>query len=161
MSERKIKKSIYEYLNQYNFEYFQTPQINEIILNSHGNWGHFNVTKLYKGQYILEVNPLLFDQNNGFDPELSLFIMLKNAKKINGAGTYLYIGDRDDIKFSQKTFKDKLKELPELREVFIKEVISLLKEDLDSSDKEDSAVQRDYSLATDIISSLNDSMPTA
>ena len=41
MSERKIKKSIYEYLNQYNFEYFQTPQINEIILNSHGNWGTF------------------------------------------------------------------------------------------------------------------------
>lgn len=104
---------------------------------------------------------LLFDQNNGFDPELSLFIMLKNAKKINGAGAYLYIGDRDDIKFSQKTFKDKLKELPELREIFIKEVIALLKEDLDSSDKEDSAVQRDYSLATDIISSLNDSMLTA
>lgn len=98
---------------------------------------------------------LLFDQNTGFDPELSLFIMLKNAKRINGAGAYLYIGDRDDIKFSQKTFKEKMKENPELRKVFIDEVISVLRTELDSNDKEDEVVTRDNSLASDILSAVN------
>lgn len=76
---------------------------------------------------------LVFDQNRGFDPELSLFVMLKNAKRVNGAGAYLYIGDRDDIKFSQKNFKDKLRENPELAKAFITEVMALLKEDLNSA----------------------------
>lgn len=104
---------------------------------------------------------LLFDQNNGFDPELSLFIMLKNAKKINGAGAYLYIGDKSEYKFSQKTFKDKLKEIPELRQAFINEVMALLKEDLDSHDKIEEFVDRDDSLSTDILSALNSSLSSA
>lgn len=98
---------------------------------------------------------LLFDQNTGFDSELSLFIMLKNAKRINGAGAYLYIGDRDDIKFSQKSFKEKLREDPELRQIFINEVISVLKEELDSNDKDEEVISRDNSLTDDILSAVN------
>lgn len=100
---------------------------------------------------------LVFDQNKGFDPELSLFIMLKNAKRINGAGAYLYIGDRSDIKFSQKNFKEKIQENPELRQIFIEEVISLLKEDLDSHDYENIKNDReyDYSIGIDILSKIN------
>lgn len=98
---------------------------------------------------------LVFDQNRGFDPELSLFVMLKNAKRINGAGAYLYIGDRDDIKFSQKNFKEKLKESPELRNAFINEVMIMLKAELDEADAADETDSYDYSLGTDILSMMN------
>lgn len=101
---------------------------------------------------------LIFDQNNGFDPELSMFLMLKNAKRINGAGAYLYIGDRSDIKFSQKTFKEKLRENPELREIFSKEVMSMLKEELDNSYVENKSSSLDYSLSKDILSQMNSSL---
>lgn len=96
---------------------------------------------------------LVFDQDKGFDPELSLFVMLKNAKKINGAGAYLYLANRDDIKFSQKTFKDKLHEYPELRQTFIQECINILKNELESQVEDASGY--DYSVGTDILSQLN------
>lgn len=100
---------------------------------------------------------LVFDQDRGFDPELSLFVMLKDAKKINGAGAYLYIGDRSDIKFSQKEFKNKLRSNPELRTAFINEVMSMLKEELDRDDLAPSEESQayDYSLSNDILSQLN------
>ncbi len=80
---------------------------------------------------------LVFDQDRGFDPELSLFILLKENGKVNGAGAYLYIGDRNDIKFSQKAFKEKLKSDPELQEIFMKEVISVLTAQLENSTVEE------------------------
>lgn len=101
---------------------------------------------------------LVFNQSTGFDPELSLFVMLKNAKMINGAGAYLYIGDKSDIKFSQKTFKEKLRENPELRQAFIEQVMILLKADLDSHDVAEETVHRDNSLSLDILSQINPSM---
>ena len=100
---------------------------------------------------------LVFDQDRGFDPELSLFVMLKNAKKINGAGAYLYIGNLSEVKFSQKTFKQKLHENAEFRNAFINEVITLLREDLDKDDNTQSVDSYiDYSLSDDILSMVND-----
>lgn len=99
---------------------------------------------------------LVFDQDRGFDPELSLFVMLKDAKRINGAGAYLYIGDRSDIKFSQKEFKNKMKENPELRSAFITEVMAMLKEDLDRNDvPEEESHEYDYSISNDILNQIN------
>ena len=98
---------------------------------------------------------LVFDQNKGFDPELSLFVMLKNAKRINGAGAYLYIGDKSEYKFSQKSFKEKIREVPELRQAFIQEVLSMLKDELDRYDIEQSTDEFNYSLIDDINSTIN------
>ena len=98
---------------------------------------------------------LVFDQNRGFDPELSLFVMLKNAKRIGGAGAYLYLPEQPDIKFSQKAFKEKLKESPELRQAFINEVMSMLKDDLDTHDVREEMFNQDYSLGYDILSQIN------
>ena len=61
---------------------------------------------------------MVFNQSEGFDPELSLFVMLKNTGHIKGAGAYLYIDDHDDVKFAQKNFKEKLIESPELQQYF-------------------------------------------
>lgn len=61
---------------------------------------------------------MVFDQSTGFDPELSLLVLLKNAGRIKGAGAYLYIDDHSDCKFSQKAFKEKLAESDELATYF-------------------------------------------
>ncbi len=60
---------------------------------------------------------LIFDQNNGFDPDLSMLQFMKDNEMLNGSGTY-YFGDRSDLKFMQKNFKQKLIENPEFRTVF-------------------------------------------
>lgn len=101
---------------------------------------------------------LVFNQDQGFDPELSLFVMLKNAKRINGAGAYLYVGKCSDVKFSQKNFKQKLRESPELRQAFIAEVMDMLKSELDANDRNEIIQDHDYSLNSDILSQLNPSL---
>lgn len=73
---------------------------------------------------------LIFNYVTGFDPDLSLYAMLKDAGKVNGAGAYLYLGDRSDKKFSQKNFKELLNTDPEFVEVFIEEVINHLQGEL-------------------------------
>lgn len=103
-----------------------------------------------------KVCTLVFNQDLGYDPELSLFLMLKNAKRVNGAGAYLYIGNLSDVKFAQKNFKQKLRECPELRQAFITEAIAMLKEDLDASDEQKAfGGCIDYSLSTDIMNQIN------
>lgn len=62
---------------------------------------------------------LVFNYNGGFDPDLSLYYFLKTRKLVNGAGIGLYIGDRNDLKFSQKNFKNKLQTNEEFRNVFM------------------------------------------
>ena len=104
---------------------------------------------------------LVFDQSKGFDPELSLFVMLKNEKRINGAGAYLYIGDHSEYKFSQKAFKQKLREVPELRQIFIQEVMDVLKTDLDKYDIQGDTESFDYSLGSDIMSQINTELVSA
>ena len=85
--------------------------------------------------------------------------MLKNAKRIGGAGAHLYIGDRSDIKFSQRNFKEKLRENPELYQIFIREAMELLKSDIDKADSaNDIRNANNYSIAADILSQLNPSM---
>ena len=74
-----------------------------------------------------QTTTLVFDYDHGFDPELSLFILLKQEKRIGGAGAYLYIDGRDDIKFSQKQFKSKLATNPELQEIFMQACLDVLK----------------------------------
>ena len=66
--------------------------------------------------------PLIFNKSEGkFDDTLSLFQLLKNEGVFKGAGSYQYIDGCDDIKFSQKTFKDVLSNSPELQKAFAQE----------------------------------------
>lgn len=70
---------------------------------------------------------LVFTQEKGFDYDLSLLLLLKENKKLGGAGAYLTIGDCP-VKFAQRQFKDKLLEHPELQAALNKEVSMILKE---------------------------------
>ena len=69
---------------------------------------------------------LVFNYKSGFDPDLSLYQFLKSKKLINGAGIGLYLGDRSDLKFSQKNFKKKLQENEEFRQVFVTTILNEL-----------------------------------
>lgn len=97
---------------------------------------------------------LLFDQDNGFDEELSLLLLLKDHNKIKGAGAYLYIEGYDEVKFSQKQFKTKLKENEGLKQVFIREVLSILQTSLDERYKEVDELMASSSVTDDIISAM-------
>lgn len=100
---------------------------------------------------------LVFDKANGFDEELSLFTLLKEHGKVNGAGAFLYLGDRSDMKFAQKNFKQKLRELPELREVFMEEVMKVLSTIIPDSYQEPDpdTVEPQEDLGSSILSKMN------
>lgn len=71
--------------------------------------------------------PLIFNKTEGrFDPILSLFHLLKTEGMVKGAGAYLFFDGANDIKFSQKTFKDVLNSSEELQQVFAKTCFTVL-----------------------------------
>lgn len=71
--------------------------------------------------------PLIFNKTEGrFDEILSLFQLLKQEGKFQGAGAYQYLNGAPDIKFSQKNFKSILESSPELQKAFAEECYSVL-----------------------------------
>ena len=76
----------------------------------------------------LKTVPLVFSKDFGWSNELSLFQLIKKAEKLHGAGSYLYLGERDDMKFSQKNFLSMLAEHPELQMELAREAQPLLNE---------------------------------
>lgn len=95
---------------------------------------------------------MVFNQVSGFDPDLSLFVMLKNAGRIKGAGAYLYIDGHDDIKFAQKNFKKALSESEDLQRYFA-EVVSeeLMKIPMDVIDGQ----SQNYNMSSAILNNIN------
>ncbi len=60
---------------------------------------------------------LVFDQEIGYDPDLSLFVMLKEDKVLEGSGAFLKLPNYD-LKFSQKNFKSLLYSNPDFYKAF-------------------------------------------
>ena len=73
---------------------------------------------------------LVFDQAYGYDPDLSLFMMLKENNTFEGAGAYLRLPGLEDVKFSQKNFKQTLYTNTEFYNKFIEICLNLLREQL-------------------------------
>jgi len=72
---------------------------------------------------------LVFDQNNGYDPDLSLFMYLKENNILEGAGAYLKLPG-SDIKFSQKQFKQTLYTNPDFYNQFVSVCYDALTKDI-------------------------------
>ena len=72
---------------------------------------------------------LVFDQNNGYDSDLSLFMYLKENDLLEGAGAYLRLPN-SEIKFSQKQFKQTLYTNPEFYKQFVDTCFKALTEDI-------------------------------
>lgn len=77
---------------------------------------------------------LVYNQNRGFDNIYSNFTLLKQEKKIGGAGRSFYIQGCDNVKFAQKTFKEKLVGEPELQKVYKTTMRELLSQYIFSDD---------------------------
>lgn len=74
----------------------------------------------------LKTTPAVFNKDYGWSNVLSLLQLLKINDKIHGAGSYQYIGNLDSIKFSQKTFIEKLSKYPQLQIALAQEAFPIL-----------------------------------
>ena len=72
---------------------------------------------------------LVFDQKSGYDSDLSLLLLLKENKILEGTGAYLKLPGYDK-KFSQKQFKEVLYSDPEFYKVFVSLCIQCLQSNL-------------------------------
>ena len=79
---------------------------------------------------------LVYNQNRGFDNIYSNFTLLKQEKRIGGAGRSFYIQGCDGVKFAQKTFKEKLLSEPELQKTYKANMRDLLSQFIYSDDTE-------------------------
>jgi len=68
---------------------------------------------------------LVFSQAEGFDNILTNFVILKNAGYLKGSPRGYYFEGAEDIKFTQKAFKEKYNSSEKLRKVFDKLVKEL------------------------------------
>lgn len=80
---------------------------------------------------------LVFDYDNGFDNELSLFLLMQDYNKINGTGVGMYFRDRNDMKFSKKTLKKKLAENEEFAQLFSEVALETLEELINTASVEE------------------------
>lgn len=70
--------------------------------------------------------PMVLSYKNGFEQELSLYVLMKQYGMINGAGAYMYITDNKEYKFTQKGLKEKIRTDVEFRNIFMTEAMNLL-----------------------------------
>lgn len=100
--------------------------------------------------------PLIFNKSEGnFDPILSLFQLLKSEGAFSGAGSYLYLDGMDDIKFSQKSFKETLEGSPELQKVFAQSCYNVLYPYLATTKNMDENVSKSSSNIIDLVNQMS------
>ena len=78
---------------------------------------------------------MVFNQEEGFDNDLSTFILLKDNDKIKGSGAYQYIEGHPEYKFTQKKFKALLEDKPEFRTIVSDCAFEVLSEKLERENK--------------------------
>lgn len=88
-----------------------------------------------------QTTTLVFNQETGYDPELSLLVFLNNSGRIHGAGIGLYFDDATNMKFSMGNFKTKLKENKDFYDWFMRVAMDELKKLPARPDMEDIACQ--------------------
>ena len=102
---------------------------------------------------------VVLNQDIGFDPELSLFVTIKQAGLIAGTGAYLYLKNYPDEKFAQRDFKNKLYSSPDFQKAFIDLCVDHLKGMLNESMRQQTEVQEQstnsVNLRMNILSQIN------
>lgn len=100
-------------------------------LGIHGNLVDISLVKSRtSGADTVKIGTLVLDPIRGFNPMLSLFINLKDAGYIQGAGAFLYIKDHPEYKFAQKNIEKLLIEESGFREVFLNAAVELYRSQL-------------------------------
>lgn len=107
------------------------------------------------GQYCT----MVFVQEQGFDNDLSTFILLKDNDKIKGAGAYQYIEGHPEYKFTQKKFKQMLLEIPEFANIVAECAFNVLSENLETRCKKKEYNEVTSGLGGDIYSRVTQMIP--
>lgn len=107
------------------------------------------------GQYCT----MVFIQEQGFDNDLSTFILLKDNDKIKGAGAYQYIEGHPEYKFTQKKFKQMLLEIPEFAQIVSECAFDVLSANLEAQCKRKDANEISSGLGGDIYSRVRQMIP--
>ncbi len=97
---------------------------------------------------------VVLNQDIGFDPDLSLFVTVKQAGLIGGAGAYLYLKGYPDEKFSQREFKNKLYTSEEFQKAFIEVCVDYLKSTLKESIRQQNDIQEQSSISVNLRNSI-------
>jgi energy-coupling factor transporter ATP-binding protein EcfA2 len=86
-----------------------------------GICGNFVTFKIIKSRTSRSgvTTDLVFNQDTGFDSELSLYIMLKKEGLIKGAGAFLYLDGYPEQKFAQRNLKALLQTNEEFAQRFV------------------------------------------
>ena len=79
--------------------------------------------------------PFIYNQKEGFDPELSMFEYMKSNGLIKGAGVGLYLEGLETTKFRMSNFKEKLATDPQFKSVFYAQCEESLKQSVKTSSK--------------------------
>ena len=99
--------------------------------------------------------PMIFNKTEGrFDTILSLFYLLKQEGVFSGAGSYLYLNEASDIKFSQKSFKQTLESSPESQKAFANACFGVLSKYLSDTRVVASTENNAYQNISNIFSEL-------
>lgn len=77
---------------------------------------------------------LIFNYDTGFDPDLSMYMMLKEYGLISGSGAYFHIAN-SDIKFMQKQLKEKLNTDDEFATEFATACMNVFRNIFDDQEK--------------------------
>lgn len=98
---------------------------------------------------------LVFDYARGFDKELSLLQMLKDQGLVTARGAYMnFVNEESSIKFTQKTFKSKLTDNEEFREMVMRNVqIGLM--NLINKPYEETKEEKVFDLSSALLSEFN------
>lgn len=103
-----------------------------------------------------KITYLVYNQEEGYDPELSLYINLKNDKLIEAKGAWMTMVGHPEFKFQQKNFKQKLREDEAFRKTFMEFAMEYLSKMVDDEIREAEAeAAQDISLVNDFYSMIN------
>ena len=99
---------------------------------------------------------LVYNQEDGYDPELSLYINLKKDKLIEAKGAWMQMVGHPEFKFQQKNFKNKLREDEAFRNTFMQFAMDYLAKMVnDELEEAEAMAEQDISLVNDFYSMIN------
>lgn len=105
---------------------------------------------------------MVFNQAEGFDNDLSTFVLLKENDKIKGAGAYQYVDGHPEFKFTAKKFKTLIQSEPEFRKIVSNTAFEVLSAKLEEEQYRDSLeAEAKSNIGTDIYGMVMNMIPVA
>ena len=105
---------------------------------------------------------MVFNQAEGFDNDLSTFVLLKENDKIKGAGAYQYVDGHPEFKFTAKKFKALIQAEPEFRKIVSNTAFEVLSAKLEEEQyRESLEAEAKSNIGTDIYGMVMNMIPVS